>query len=408
MEEVLTKENMTKAMKRVEQNQGAAGIDDMTVGELKNYLKQEWPRIKGELLESRYKPKPVRRVMIPKAGGGERALGIPTVVDRLIQQAVHQVISPIFEKDFSESSYGYRPKLSAQQAVEAACKYVSEGRRWVVDIDLEKFFDRVNHDILMARVARKVKDKRILLLIRCYLQAGIMEDGLTKASTEGTPQGGPLSPLLSNILLDDLDKELESRGHKFCRYADDCNIYVHTQRAGERVKESVTLFLAKKLKLKVNEAKSAVDRPWKRKFLGYTITNEREPRLRASAQSITKLKDKLRAIFRGGRGRNIEQSIVKELNPVIRGWGNYFNLSQVKKIPDELDSWIRRKLRCVIWRQMKRRKTRGKRMIELGLSKARARASATNGQGPWWNAGASHMNEAYPTEYFRKLGLVNL
>ena len=285
---------------------------------------------------------------------------------------------------------------------------MSEGRRWVVDIDLEKFFDRVNHDILMARIARKVKDKRILLLIRRYLQAGIMEDGLTKASTEGTPQGGPLSPLLSNILLDDLDKELESREHKFCRYADDCNIYVHTHRAGERVKESVALFLSKKLKLKVNEAKSAVDRPWRRKFLGYTMTMDKEPRLRASIQSIKKFKDTLRAIFRRGRGRNIGRLIMEELNPVIRGWGNYFSLTRVKKIPEELDFWIRRKLRCIIWRQMKRVWTRAKRMIQMGLDKERALASAMNGRGPWWNAGASHMNQAYPITYFNKLGLVAL
>lgn len=408
MEEVLTKENMTTAMKRVEANKGAAGIDGMTADELKGYLKQEWPRIRGELLEGRYKPKPVRRVMIPKTGGGERALGIPTVVDRLIQQAVHQIISPIFEKDFSESSYGYRPKRSAQQAVEAARKYVSEGRRWVVDIDLEKFFDRVNHDILMARVARKVKDKRILLLIRRYLQAGIMEDGLTKASTEGTPQGGPLSPLLSNILLDDLDKELEGREHKFCRYADDSNIYVHTQRAGERVKESVTLFLSNRLKLKVNEAKSAVDRPWKRKFLGYTITMDKEPRLRASKQAIVKLKDTLRAIFRRGRGRNMGRLIMEELNPVIRGWGNYFSLNRVKKIPEELDFWIRRKLRCILWRQMKKPKTRAKRLMKHGLDKTRSWMSAGNQRGAWWNAGASHMNQAYPITYFNKLGLVAL
>ncbi|MDO8602810.1 MAG: group II intron reverse transcriptase/maturase [Candidatus Omnitrophota bacterium] len=408
MEEVLTKENMTKAMKRVEQNQGAAGIDDMTVGELKNYLKKEWLRIRGELLEGRYKPKPVRRAMIPKAGGGERALGIPTVVDRLIQQAIHQVISPIFEKDFSESSYGYRPKRSAQQAVEQARMYVSEGRRWVVDIDLEKFFDRVNHDILMARVARKVKDKRILLLIRRYLQAGIMEDGLTKASKEGTPQGGPLSPLLSNILLDDLDKELESRCHKFCRYADDCNIYVHTQRAGERVKESIAIFLNNRLKLKVNEAKSAVDRPWKRKFLGYTMTMDKKPRLRASEQSIMRFKNTLRAMLRMGRGRHIEQLVREELNPVIRGWGNYFSLSRVKKIPEELDFWIRRKLRCILWRQMKRTKTRARRMMNRGLKEAQSWVSASNGRGPWWNAGAPHMNEAYPVSYFNKLGLVSL
>lgn len=408
MEEVLTKENMTGALKRVEQNQGAAGIDDMTVSELRAYLKQEWPRIRRELLEGRYKPKPARRVMIPKPDGGERALGIPTVVDRLIQQAIHQVVSPIFNKDFSQSSYGYRPGRNAQQAVEQARQYVGEGRRWVLDIDLEKFFDRVNHDILMARVARKVKDKRILLLIRRYLRSGIMEDGLTEASMEGTPQGGPLSPLLSNILLDDLDKELESRNHKFCRYADDCNIYVHTQRAGERVKQSITLFLNKRLKLKVNEAKSAVDRPWRRKFLGYTMTMDKEPKLRASIQSIGKLKDTLRVIFRRGRGRNIGRLITEELNPVIRGWGNYFSLTRVKKIPEELDFWIRRKLRCIIWRQMKRAKTRGKRMIEQGLDKQRAWESATNGRGAWWNAGASHMNQAYPIAYFNKLGLVAL
>lgn len=408
IEEVLSKENMTKAMKHVESNNGAAGVDDMTVGELKGYLKEEWPRIRSELLEGRYKPKPVRRVMIPKAGGGERQLGIPTVVDRLIQQAVHQVISPIFEENFSGSSYGYRPKRSSQQAVEAARRYVGEGRRWVVDIDLEKFFDRVNHDILMARVARKVKDKRILLLIRRYLQAGIMQDGLTKASVEGTPQGGPLSPLLSNILLDDLDKELERRDHKFCRYADDCNIYVHTQRAGERVKESVREFLLKRLKLKVNEAKSAVGRPWGRKFLGYTMTMEREPRLRASVQAIVKLKDALRTIFQRGRGRNIEQLIKEELNPVIRGWGQYFGLTRVKKDFEELDGWIRRKIRCLLWCQMKTCKTRMRRLIERGLDKKRSWQSAMNGRGAWWNSGASHMNEAYPTNYFTQLGLVNL
>jgi RNA-directed DNA polymerase len=408
MEEVLTKENMTKALKRVEQNQGAAGVDDMTVGELRIYLKQEWPRIRGELLEGRYTPKPVRRVMIPKVGGGERPLGIPTVLDRLIQQAVHQVINPVFEKGFSQSSYGYRPGRSAQQAVEQARKYVSEGRRWVVDIDIEKFFDRVNHDILMARVAHKIKDKRILLLIRRYLQAGIMEDGLTRVSREGTPQGGPLSPLLSNILLDDLDKELERRGHAFCRYADDCNIYVHTQRAGERVKESVTLFLYKRLKLKVNEAKSAVERPWREKFVGYTMTMEKEPRLRASLQAIRRLKDTLKAIFREGRGRAIGRLIEEELNPILRGWGEYFSLTRVKKVFEELDWWIRRKIRCILWRQMKRAKTRARELMARGVEEVRAWESATNGRGPWWNAGASHMNEAYPVAYFNRLGLVSL
>ena len=408
MEEVLTRENMLRALKRVKEDKGAAGVDGMAVDELEACLKAQWPRIRKELLEGRYKPMAVLRVMIPKPDGGERPLGIPTVIDRLIQQAIHQVISPIFEKQFSKSSYGYRPGKSAQQAVEEARQLVTKGRRWVVDMDLEKFFDRVNHDILMDRVERKVKDRQITKLIRRYLQAGIMENGLTTASTEGTPQGGPLSPLLSNILLDDLDKELERRGSSFCRYADDCNIYVHSPRAGERVKASVTKYLWEELKLKVNEKKSAVARPWKRKFLGYTVTMDKATRLRASEQSIKRFKDKLKDIFRGGRGCNIGQFIKEKLNPVIRGWGAYFRLTQVKWIFEELDGWIRRKLRCILWRQMKRAWTRVKRLIERGLKEARACTSGCNGRGPWWNAGASHMNEAYPVKYFQELGLVAL
>ncbi len=408
MEEVLSRGNMSLALKRVKANKGAAGVDEMTVDDLEPYLQAEWPRIRKELLEGRYKPMAVRRVMIPKPDGGERPLGIPTVIDRLIQQAAHQVISSIFEKGFSESSYGYRPGRSAQQAVEQARRYVAQGRRWVVDIDLEKFFDRVNHDILMDRVERKVKDERITKLIRRYLEAGVMEDGLTIASTEGTPQGGPLSPLLSNVLLDDLDKELERRGSSFCRYADDCNIYVHSQRAGERVMASVTEYLLKTLKLKVNDKKSAVARPWKRKFLGYTVTMDKEARLRASEKSIKRFKDKLKDIFRGGRGCNVGRLIKERLNLVVQGWKNYFRLTRVKWIFEELDGWIRRKLRVVLWRQMKRGRTRFKRLIERGLSEERARQSAYNGRGIWWNAGASHMNEAYPVEYFQKLGLVEL
>jgi RNA-directed DNA polymerase len=408
IEEVLTRENMSRAMRRVKENKGAAGIDGMAVEELETYLKAEWPRIRKELLEGRYKPMAVLRVMIPKPDGGERPLGIPTVVDRVIQQALHQAISPIFEKDFSESSYGYRPGRSAQQAVEAARKYVAQGRRWVVDIDLEKFFDCVNHDILMDRVERKIKDERIPKLIRRYLQAGIMENGLTTASTEGTPQGGPLSPLLSNILLDDLDKELERRGSSFCRYADDCNLYVHSQRAGERVKASVTKYLLETLRLKVNEKKSAVARPWKRKFLGYTVTMDKATRLRAAERSIKRFKDKLKDMFRGGRGCNISQFIKEKLNPVVRGWKNYFRLNMVKRIVEELDGWIRRRLRVILWRQMKRTKTRARRLMERGLEEQRAWMSAGNQRGAWWNAGASHMNEAYPMKYFRKLGLVEL
>ncbi len=408
MEEVLSKENMTRALARVKENKGAAGVDGMTVDELVPYLKVQWSRIRKELLEARYEPKPVRRVMIPKADGSKRPLGIPTVLDRLIQQAVHQVISPVFDKDFSKSSYGYRPAKSAQQAVEQARQYVAEGRRWVVDMDIEKFFDRVNHDILMSRVERKVKDERILKLIRRYLQAGIMEDGLTKVSLEGTPQGGPLSPLLSNILLDDLDKELERRGHSFCRYADDCNIYVHTKRAGERVKASVTEYLKNTLKLKVNEAKSSVGRPWKLVFLGYTMTVDKEPRLRASKRSIKRFKDTLKELFRQGRGHNIGRFIKEKLNPVIRGWGVYFSLTRVKWIFEELVGWIRRRLRGVLWRQMKRGRTRAKKLMKRGLGEERAWKSAYNGRGAWWNAGASHMNEAYPAKYFQNLGLAEL
>ena len=408
MEEVLSRGNMSVALKRVKANKGAAGIDGMTVDELEPYLKVEWLRIRKELLEGRYKPQAVRRAMIPKPDGGERALGIPAVIDRLIQQAVHQVISPIFEKGFSESSYGYRPTKSAQQAVEQARQFVAQGRRWVADIDLEKFFDRVNHDILMDRVERKVKDVRITKLIRRYLEAGVMENGLTIASTEGTPQGGSISPLLSNILLDDLDKELERRGSAFCRYADDCNIYVHSKRAGERVMASITAYLQETLKLKVNEKKSAVARPWERKFLGYTVTMEKTTRLRASARSIERFKDKIKDIFRSGRGCNIGRLIKEKLNPVVRGWGNYYRLTRVKWIFEELDGWIRRRLRVVLWRQMKRPRTRAKRLVMRGLEEKRAWGSAYNGRGAWWNAGASHMNEAYPAKYFRELGLVGL
>ena len=381
----------------------------MTVEQLKPYLKEEWKRIKEELVRDEYRPKPVLKVEIPKAEGkGVRKLGVPTVVDRLIQQAIHQVLSAIFEPGFSESSYGFRPGRSAHDAVRQARAHVSEGRRWVVDIDLEKFFDRVNHDVLMSRLARRVKDKRILRLIRRYLQAGMMEGGLVSQRREGTPQGGPLSPLLSNILLDELDKELERRGHKFCRYADDCNVYVRSRSAGERVKESITRFLEKRLRLKVNEEKSAVGRPWERKFLGYTMTWHREPRLKVAESSVKRLKMKLREILRRGRGRNIGRQIEEELTPLLRGWMNYFRLAEVKGIFEELDGWIRRKLRCVIWRQWKRTFARAKGLMKRGLDKERALKSAMNGRGAWWNAGASHMNAAFPKSYFDRCGLLSL
>ena len=404
MEAVVEGENMKLALARVEQNRGAAGVDKMTVEQLRAYLREHWLRIKQELLADDYHPQPVLKVEIPKPGGkGMRTLGIPTVIDRLIQQALHQVLSPIFEPDFSESSYGFRPNRSAQQAVVKAREYVREGRRWVVDIDLEKFFDRVNHDILMSRLARRIKDRRILRLIRSYLRAGMMSDGLTMARREGTPQGGPLSPLLSNVLLDELDKELERRGHKFCRYADDCNIYVQSESAGERVMKSITSFLDRRLRLKVNAEKSAVARPWERKFLGYSLTSNREPRLKVAKESVKRLKGKLREIFRRGRGRNLGKLIADELTPLLRGWMNYFRRAEVKGIFDELDGWLRRKLRCLIWRHWKRTITRAKGLRQRGLDEVRAWESATNGRGPWWNAGASHMHAAFPKSYFDSL-----
>lgn len=409
MEAVVGRENMIMAMRRVEANKGAAGVDDMPVTELRSYLREDWPQMKKELLEGRYEPSPVRKVEIPKPGGkGMRQLGIPTVVDRLIQQAMHQVLQPTFDEGFSEHSYGFRPGRSAHDAVYQAQTYVAEGRRWVVDMDLEKFFDRVDHDILMSRVARKVKDKRVLKLIRRYLEAGIMEGGLVTPRSTGTPQGGPLSPLLSNILLDDLDKELEMRGHAFCRYADDCNIYVMTRRSGERVMESITRFLEKRLKLKVNRDKSAVDRPWNRKFLGYSMTSHKKPRKKVAKESVKRLKAKVKILFRRGRGRNLERFIRETLTPTLRGWINYFQLSEVKGVFEELDQWIRRQLRCIRWRQWKRAKTRADNLMRLGLTKERAWRSATNGRGPWWNAGASHMNQAMPKKFFDRLGLVSL
>jgi RNA-directed DNA polymerase len=407
MEAVVARETMLRAYRQVMSNGGAAGIDGMSVEHLLPYLQEHWAEIKEALLNSSYQPQPVRVVEIPKPNGGMRQLGIPTVVDRLIQQALHQVLSPLFEPDFSESSYGFRPGRSAHQAVQQARACVAEGRRWVVDLDLEKFFDRVNHDILMSRVARKVKDKRVLRLIRRCLQAGLMADGVISPRVEGTPQGGPLSPLLSNVLLDELDQELERRGHKFVRYADDCNIYVKSRMAGQRVMASVTRFLDRRLRLRVNTEKSAVARPWERKFLGYSMTWHQQPRLKVAVESVKRFKARLRAKCREGRGRNLEQ-FIKDLEPILRGWVTYFRLAEVKGIFEELDGWLRRKLRCLLWRRWKRTHTRAKNLMKRGLEEARAWRSATNGRGPWWNAGASHMNEAFPKSYFDRLGLVSL
>jgi len=407
IERMFERGNLLKALQAVEANQGAAGSDGLEVGQLRNHLRAHWQEIKEQILSGTYEPRPVRRVDIPKPGGGTRMLGIPTVLDRFIQQAMHQILSPIWEVGFSAHSYGFRPGRSAAQAVKAAQGHVRSGKRWVVDMDLEKFFDRVNHDVLMARVARKVKDWRMLKLIRRYLKSGIMQHGLVEPRTEGTPQGGPLSPLLSNILLDDLDKELERRGHRFCRYADDCNIYVGSQRAGERVMASLTRFLREQLKLTVNPKKSAVDRPWNRKFLGFSLTAQRECRVRVAPQAVERFKDALRQKFREGRGRNV-RAFLDSLKPKLRGWASYFSVAETRRVFDDLDQWLRRKVRCMEWRKWKKPRTRMRKLLALGLDRGRARESAFNGRGPWWNAGASHMNAALPTASLRKLGLISL
>ena len=344
---------------------------------------------------------------IPKPQGGVRTLGIPTLTDRLIQHALHQVLSPIFEADFSESSYGFRVGMNAHQAVKAARQYVAEGRRFVVDMDLEKFFDRVNHDLLMEKLSKKIDDGRVLRLIRRYLEAGMMAEGVVSPRTQGTPQGGPLSPLLSNILLTELDRELERRGHAFCRYADDCNIYVRSQQAGERIMANITWFLADTLKLTVNAAKSAVAHPWERKFLGYSLTWHKAPRLRIAPASYQRLENRVREVLKGTRGRSLIVTIA-ELNPILRGWMAYFRLTETKKALEELDGWIRHKLRCILWRQWKRPYTRATNLRKAVLPEDRAFRSAFNQRGPWWNSGASHMNRAFPKSFFDRLGLVSL
>lgn len=399
---------MLKAYDRVLKNKGAPGIDGVTPSELKDHLKCYWSQHKASLLAGTYQPKPVLKVEIPKPDGSVRQLGIPTVLDRLIQQAMHQVLSDVFEPEFSEHSFGFRPRRSACQAVQQARQYVEEGYRWVVDLDLEKFFDRVNHDILMSRVARKVKDKRVLKLIRAYLEAGIMDNGMVTVSRKGTPQGGPLSPLLSNILLNDFDRELEKRGHRFCRYADDSNIYVRSEAAGQRVLDSLTRFLDERLNLQVNREKSAVARPWQRKFLGYTVcTRKRNVRLKVAPEIVSRFKGDLKAVLRRGRGWSIRRT-VEALNPKLRGWVTYFRHIGVKGVLEELDGWLRRHLRKILWRQWKRSYTRATNLMKLGLRERRAWDSAQNGRGAWWNSGASHMNQALPKKRFDRLGLVSL
>lgn len=406
IERMVRSENLLRAYQRVKSNGGAPGVDGMCVDDLGSLLRRELVHIREQLLAGTYQPQPVRRVEIPKASGGTRTLGIPTALDRLVQQALLQVLTPLFDPGFSESSFGFRPKRGTHGAVLQAQAHIRAGHRWVVDLDLEKFFDRVNHDVLMARVARKVKDKRALGLIRRYLQAGILDGGVSSPSLEGTPQGGPLSPLLSNVMLDDLDKELERRGHRFCRYADDANVYVRSRRSGERVMAAITRFLARRLRLTVNQQKSAVDRPFRRQFLGYSFTSTSDAKLRVAPDREKRLKNRTRMELRLGKGQSIKQTLTK-LAPKIRGWVGYYRLCTVKAAFERLDEWLRRRIRLLFWRHWKTRKNRARQLVRLELERTRARSSACNGRGPWWNAGASHMHQALTTRKMRDLGLVS-
>jgi len=408
MEEVVRRENLTAALKRVRANKGSPGVDGMTVGELGGYLREQWSRIREELLRGDYQPQPVKEVSIPKPGGGLRQLGIPTVLDRFIQQALLQVLTPIFDPTFSSFSYGFRPGRNAHQAVKQAKEYIAGGYEWVVDIDLEKFFDRVNHDILMGRLAKRIEDKRILRLIRRYLQAGIMVHGVVQERWEGTPQGGPLSPLLSNLLLDELDKELERRGHRFCRYADDGNVYVKTRRAGERVFESIERFLWKRLGLRVNRDKSAVAHYPERSFLGFSFTRVRELKIRFSANSLRRMKGQVKAITRRSRGVSFGQ-VIEGLNTFLRGWIGYYRLVETHTVIRDLDSWIRRRLRCfMVKRWINSCHTRYKKLVAMGVNTKDALAMAGSRRGPWALSNAKPLKVAMPNRFFAKQGLLSL
>jgi len=407
MEEVCERENLKEALRRVKANKGSAGVDGMTVGGITDYLKQHWPAIREQLLNGTYEPKPVRRVEIPKPDGGVRKLGIPTVLDRFIQQAVMQVLQRQWDPTFSESSYGFRPGRSAKQAVAQAQKHIAEGHCWCVDFDLEKFFDRVNHDKLMGQIAKRVEDKRLLKLIRAFLNAGVMENGLVSPSVEGTPQGGPLSPLLSNLVLDELDRELERRGHRFVRYADDCNVYVRSERAGQRVMESVTQFITQKLKLKVNEAKSAVARPQERKFLGFSFTAGPEARRVIAPKALDRFKRRVREITRRAKGVSMTTTI-EELAPYMRGWRGYFGFCETPEVLLWLTRWVRLRLRAAMWRQWKTPRRRREALIALGVRERLANNTAGSGLGPWYLAKAKALSVGLSNAYFKSLGLPSL
>jgi len=406
MEEACERSNLQAALKRVKQNKGSPGVDGMTVEELPEHLRENWPSIKETLLRGEYRPKEIKRVEIPKPGGkGKRKLGIPCVLDRFIQQAILQVLQRKWDVTFSESSYGFRPKRSAHQAIATAQSYIKEGYSYVVDIDLEKFFDRVCHDRLMSRLAERIADKRVLKLIRSYLEAGIFEKGLVTVPTEGTPQGGPLSPFLSNVVLDELDKELEARGHRFVRYADDCNIYVKSQRAGERVMASVSRFITNRLKLKVNASKSAVDIPQNRSFLGFTFTGGRQPNRRKIApESLRRFRAKVRHITRRNRGQAMEK-IVQRLSKYLRGWKGYFGYCEAPSVLRDLDMWIRRRLRCFQWKKWKVYKRRKAELLKRGMCEELAYQAAMSAKGPWRISHIPAVRMALNNRYFDSLGL---
>jgi RNA-directed DNA polymerase len=407
MEEVLERDNLRKALRRVKSNKGSPGIDGMSVWRLPGYLKEHWQEVRDRLVSGTYKPQPVKRAEIAKPGGGVRKLGIPTVLDRFIQQALLQVLQKYWDSTFSEHSFGFRPKRSAHQAVACAQQHLADGYCWIVDIDLEKFFDRVNHDMLMGRAAKRVRDRRVLKLIRAFLNAGVMENGLVSPITKGTPQGGPLSPLLSNIVLDDLDRELERRGHRFVRYADDCNVYVRSRRAGRRVMESLTRFITRNLKLKVNEAKSAVVQPWECTFLGFSFTSGPEPKRRIAPQAIERLKQRIRKLTRRTRTVGLRQMVV-ELARYLTGWKSYFGFGQTIDVLKKLDSWIRRRLRCVAWKQWKRGRVRFAELRARGVIKDLAAQTAGSPHGSWRISRSPALSFAFPNAYFKTLGLPSL
>jgi RNA-directed DNA polymerase len=404
MEAICDPDNIEAALRAVVRNKGAPGVDGITVKQLPDVLKARWSEIEDQLLQGRYQPHPVRRVKIPKPAGGTRNLGIPTVIDRVIQQAVLQRLQPQWDPTFSKHSFGFRPGRSAHQAVARAQAYVIEGYRFVVDIDLAKFFDRVNHDRLMAAVAARVSDRRVLRLIRGYLTAGVLDGGLFEESREGTPQGGPLSPLLSNLVLDELDRELERRGHRFVRYADDCNIYVRSERAGHRVMASLTRFIEHRLKLQINAEKSAVARPWQRSFLGFTVRDDPLFRRCIADKAVARFKHRVRELTGRHRGVSLER-MIGELVPFLRGWAGYFGFSQSREVPS-LDGWIRRRLRCVVWIQWKTRGQRYRELRRLNVSERSASAAVFSPKGPWRLSSAEALHRAFTNARFRRLGLL--